>query len=259
MELSAADAQVFITTHSPHFIDVDHYSGIKVFRNGTEGTNITSSSFSSIIGSYNTAFAKKITSEDQARAKLAIQLIPKFNELFFADKVVLVEGISDQACIEAYLRVSGRKPEFVRSGACILVCEGKSSLALLVLIARAFGIPHHVVFDCDANCDPNKSTEHIRDNDAIFSLLDLPKLEALPTGRILSKNVTAWLNQIDDVFEEQLGEHLESARQAGRDAVGNISSAKKHPIYISAATRDAWEKGQRFPVFEEIVSNMMGR
>ena len=257
MELTAGQAQVFVTTHSPYFIEVEHYNGIKMFRNTAAGVSITSSDFSKILVEYNAAFKKKLTDEDQARAKLAIQLQPKFNELFFAERLVFVEGISDQACIEAYLRVSGRKPEFQKSGACIIVCEGKSSLALLLMIAKSFAIPHHVIFDLDANCAPVHQAEHVRDNDAIFTLIGMPAMGAMPTSHIFTGAVTAWLNQIEDVFESQLGPHIDAVRQAGRDAVGNISNAKKHPIYLSAATREAWAKGEVFPTFKSVVDQIL--
>ena len=125
MELSAGDAQLFVTTHSPYFVDVEHYNGIKMFRNRAGVAESASSTFGTILDGYNRAFARPLRDEDQARTKLAIQTQPKFNEIFFADKVVLVEGISDLSCIESYLRLSGRKADFQRSGAAIVVCEGE--------------------------------------------------------------------------------------------------------------------------------------
>ncbi|WP_415404135.1 AAA family ATPase [Tateyamaria sp. SN3-11] len=131
MELSLGDAQVLVTTHSPYFIDVEHYEGIKMFRNGTGEAKATKSSFSSILTKYNAAFAKPLRDEDQARTKLAIQTQPKFNEVFFADKVVLVEGISDQACLETFLRLSEKsltsknreqRLSFVKAKAHLLLC-----------------------------------------------------------------------------------------------------------------------------------------
>ena len=180
MELSKGDAQVLITTHSPYFVEVEHFDGIKMFRNVSGSVSVSKSSFSNILSDYNTAFDKALHNEDQARTKLAIQTQPKFNEIFFAEKVVLVEGISDLACLEAYLRLSGKKSDFQKSGASIVVCEGKSSLALMLLIAKSFSIPCHVIFDCDSGYEekfrenPDKyqgaRNEHIRDNDAILEL-----------------------------------------------------------------------------------------
>ena len=112
--------------------------------------------------------------------KLAIQTQPKFNEVFFAERVVVVEGISDLACIEAYTRLPGKRSDFQKSRATIVVCEGKSSLALMILIMESFKFPYHAIFDCDSKYDekfkenPDRFwepyNEHIRDNNAILDL-----------------------------------------------------------------------------------------
>lgn len=257
MELSAGDAQVLITTHSPYFIDVEHYEGIKMFRNGSGQAKVTKSSFSSVLTQYNSAFAKPLKDEDQTRTKLAIQTQPKFNEVFFADKVVLVEGISDQACIETFLRLSEKKSDFQKSGTALVVCEGKSSLALMLLIAKDFEIPYHVVFDGDAGSDEKYHDAHLKDNDAIFVLAGHTALGALPTEHIFKPNLTAWTDTVEGVLEDEYGADSQTFNQAGRDAVGHLKNSKKNPIYIAAAMKAAWDGGRRFPILGRVVDNIL--
>lgn len=268
MELAAGDAQILLTTHSPYFIDVEFFDGIKVFRNSAGAATITSSSFLDVLNSYNTAFIKQpLQNEDQARTKLAIQTQPKFNEIFFAEHVVVVEGISDLACIEAYMRLSGKRSEFQKSGATIVVCEGKSSLALMILIMKSFKIPYHAVFDCDSEYDqkfkddPDRFreayNEHIRDNDAIIELSGHEKIASFPADHVLLPNVTGWRFNIEKTLEAEFGEDLEECLQAGRNAVGNLRNSKKHPLYIAAAMSCAWRKGKTFPVLQEVVNRIL--
>lgn len=257
MELSEGDAQVFITTHSPYFIDVDFYEGIKMFRYASGKATISKSSFNSILHKYNTAFDKKLNDEDQVRTKLAIQTQPKFNEIFFADKIVLIEGISDEACLETYLRLSGRRKEFQKSGAALLVCEGKSSLAIMLLIARDFKIPYYVVLDCDAHCEEKHKADHIRDNDAIFALADYAKLGKLPDSHIFEAALTGWHHDIEQVIEEEFGLETTKFNQAGRDAVGNLKSSKKNPLYIAAAMKCAWDDGRKFSVLDKVIDGIL--
>lgn len=123
-------------------------------RNSAGAATITSSSFSEVLDSYNAAFVKHLLrNEDQARTKLAIQTQPKFNEVFLPESVVVVEGISDLACIEAYARLSGKRADFQNSRATIVVCEGKSSLALMILIMKSFKFPYRAAFDCVSKYD----------------------------------------------------------------------------------------------------------
>lgn len=257
MELSAGDAQVLITTHSPYFIDVEHYEGIKMFRNHAGEAKAAKSSFSTILTEYNAAFAKPLKDEDQARTKLAIQTQPKFNEGFFADKVVLVEGISDQACLETFLRLSERKPEFQKSGTAFVVCEGKSSLALMLLIARHFGIPYHVIFDGDAGSDAKYHAAHIQDNDAIFVLAGHAPLGALPTDHVFKQNLAVWVDTIERVLEDEYAADSTTINQAGCDAVGHLKSSKKNPIYIAAAMKAAWDGGRSFPVLDSVINDIL--
>ncbi len=257
MELSSGDAQIFITTHSPYFVDVDHYEGIKMFRNSGGKATITNSTFDTILTGYNEAFTRPLRDEDQVRTKLAIQTQPKFNEIFFADKVVLVEGISDEACFETFLRLSGRKPDFQKSGAALVVCEGKGSLAIMLLIAKDFDIPFHVVFDCDSNCKEQYVEEHIRDNDAILTLAGSVALRAFPPSHILSAELSAWHHEIEQVLEDEFAGDSVAFNQAGRDAVGNLKSSKKNPLYIAATMKAAWDKGRRFPVIDQVVTEIL--
>jgi len=267
MELSAGDAQVLITTHSPYFVDVEHFDGIKMFRNVSGSVSISKSSFLSILNDYNAAFDKVLHNEDQARTKLAIQIQPKFNEIFFAEKVILVEGISDLACLEAYLRLSGKRSKFQKSGASIVVCEGKSSLALMLLIAKSFSIPFHVIFDCDSGYEAKYQentekyrqacNEHIRDNDAILELAGHAKLGQFPGGHIFKGNLTAWHIDIENMLEQEFGASSVGFHQAGRNAVGNLRNSKKHPLYVSASMSSAWDSGRKFPVLEKVVNALL--
>lgn len=267
MELSKGDAQVLITTHSPYFVDVEHFDSINVFRNVSGSASISKSSFSSILDNYNAAFEKDLHNQDQARTKLAIQTQPKFNEIFFAEKVVLVEGISDLACIEAYLRLSGKKADFQKSGSTIVVCEGKSSLALMLLITKAFCIPYHVIFDCDSGYEtkyqedqPKYQTarnEHIRDNDAILSLAGYSKLGKFPDTHIFQDDLTGWHFDIETMLKEEFGSESERCHQAGRNAVGNLRGSQKHPLYVAASIAAAWDAGRKFPVLEKVVDTLL--
>jgi hypothetical protein len=256
-DLSKGDAQVLVTTHSPYFIDVDHYEGIKMFRSHLGETRITKSSFSSVLASYNAAFGKPLNDEDQVRTKLAIQTQPKFNEVFFADKVVLVEGVSDQVCLETFLRLSGKSMNFKKAGASIIVCEGKSSLALMLLMVRDFEIPFHAVFDCDAGKDERYQYEHRRDNNSIFSLLDLPEVDGFLDSHLFRHNVTAWRDDIEAALEEEFGDQVERYRQIGRNAVGNLRGSTKNPLYIAAAMSAAWRDGVRFEMLDHVISNAL--
>lgn len=258
MALAQQKTQVFLTTHSPYFVDVEFYEGIKLFQKTQNGAIPRGAFFQDIIHGYKTAFPKPLRNDDQLRAKLAIQAQPKYNEIFFAEKIVLVEGISDKACLETYLRLSGQHERFLRSGTSILVCEGKSSLAFMLLIASRFHIPRHVIMDCDGQeQEPNKRSKHIADNNAIFGMIGRAQEADMPIAHTLEKGLTAWRHTIEEVLETEFGDHLEACKNAGSLAVGQLGGSSKNPVFVAAAMAHAWEEGVRFPVLSKVVNNIL--
>jgi putative ATP-dependent endonuclease of OLD family len=266
-ELSQGDAQVFITTHSPYFVDVDYFDGIKMLRNTSGTASVFKSKFEDILSQYNDAFKKDLANVVQTKAKLAIQIQPKFNEIFFADRVVLVEGISDQASLETYLHLSGRKSEFRKSGNAIIVCEGKSSLALMLLISKSFNIPYHVIFDCDSKYqklfekDADKyrrpRDEHIRDNAAILMLAGHAKLDTFPDDHIFKENLTAWHDDIEQTIEAEYDVSKDRFLEEGIAAAGQLRGSKKNPLFIAASMSAAWDGGIRFRALSQVVEAIL--
>lgn len=257
MEMSSGDTQIFCSTHSPYFIDVEHYDGIKMFRNDGSGALITSSKFAEILEEYNAAFNKPLQNDAQIKTKLSLQMLPKYNELFFSDKVVLVEGISDQACLEAFLRLSGRKQEFQRSGSSIIVCEGKSSLVMMLIIAKKFRIPFHVVFDCDSDCDEQNKNEHLRDNNALLSISGHDVIQNFPMDNLTYPNLTAWLNAIEGMLHNELGDDKDGVLETARNATGQLKSCTKYPLFVAHVMSEGWSKGKTFPLLNDLVDRVL--
>ena len=83
--------------------------------------------------------------------------------MFFAPKIVFVEGYEDYAILESYLRETDRFIEFLKNGCHIVVTEGKPKMPLLVALARGFGIYTYCLFDFDMNNPPkDRQNDDIR-------------------------------------------------------------------------------------------------
>ena len=65
-------AQVLITTHSPNFVNVEHYEGIGRFSNADGELVVSSSTFDELWNSYNEVFSKPLAPNDEERAQLQI-------------------------------------------------------------------------------------------------------------------------------------------------------------------------------------------
>ena len=120
--------QVMITTHSPIFIDVSkpHTTIIRVEKN--EGAT-------KIFSTEKTQFSDK----ERERLQMIRNCHPTINEFFFANKVILVEGDTEQVTF------SQVKEERVT----IINCRGKANIPMFEKILNHFGVEYIAVHDLD--------------------------------------------------------------------------------------------------------------
>jgi len=147
--------QAVITTHSPYFIDLEFLEGIYLIRKNNKGTyvkNLNKNSLAQFCQS------KGVT---KANADTIIPFYSKsatFNILkgFFAKKVVLVEGMTEELALPIYLERLGL--DVLEKGIDIIGVGGKGELAKWWRFFTAFKIPCYVCFDNDAK-DDNESNK----------------------------------------------------------------------------------------------------
>ncbi|MEJ5265768.1 MAG: AAA family ATPase [Bacteroidales bacterium] len=142
--------QVVITTHSPYFIDLEFLEGIYLVRKDSEGTYVKNLNKNSLAEFCQSKGAKK------ANADTIIPFYYKsatFNILkgFFAKKVILVEGMTEELALPIYLERLGL--DVLEKGIDIIGVGGKGELAKWWRFFTAFEIPCYVCFDNDAKDD----------------------------------------------------------------------------------------------------------
>ncbi len=257
-QLSKGQAQIILTTHSPYFVDVSSLTGLRKTQNHKGFTETHGGSIEAITEAYNTHFDDAERKIEALRAKLSIQMQPKTNEIFFSDYVVLVEGVSDQACIYSYLSLSDKLKTFQRRGCNIVEAGGKSPIIMLQLLARQFSIPYYLVFDCDGQeLDAGKRTRHSKDNLTAFGLVGHKTANAFPQDDVYNERFTAWKTNIEDAMDEDLGALREECLEAGRRAAGHLKDCRKNPIFIAAMMQVAWDKGCRFERLGTMVDKII--
>lgn len=126
--------QVIYTTHSPHFVAVPEYADVLLVRRDNVGTYTRQSSFRS-----DTKWAEKLRKE----------MDPERSELFFARKLLLVEGDTEKLSYPEY--AAKLKLDLDRVGATIVEVQGKRNLREFAELAVSFRIPTGVVYDKDSS------------------------------------------------------------------------------------------------------------
>jgi len=159
------DWQVFMTTHSPYFVNPfeDHTTIVRLERlGGSDGAPIAPMTYRS----------DSIAFEGDEKQRLqALQHIdPSFAEVFFGSYPVLVEGDTEHA---AFVAAIVEKEQELMDRATVIRARGKAILVPLIKVLRHFKIGFGIVHDCDppfkANGDKNGMwTENTKIRNAIM-------------------------------------------------------------------------------------------
>jgi len=134
--------QVIYTTHSPHFVAVPDYDQVALVRKNHGGTYVTLS---------------HLPVDEKRKEKLLKELDPERNELFFATRILFVEGDTEKLAFPEYARRLGL--DLDKAGASIVEVGGKRNLLEFAEIARSFQIPFGVVYDEDSSEIRDKNEE----------------------------------------------------------------------------------------------------
>lgn len=147
-ELSATpQTQVLAATHSPYFLEPDQFESIRRITLRDERSQLNAT----------TLLRVGVLSErtdQQIRKALQREIARSASEAFFAEAVVLVEGATDKAVIEAI--AFARSTPLDEHGIEVVDCGGSGSAHLLYCILTELGIPTYVVLDADRDGAPRK-------------------------------------------------------------------------------------------------------
>lgn len=155
-------AQVICTTHSPVFLNLaDRHDGIVILRK-QERRSVPVQRSDDIFGS---------TQRDRREwLRMILNFDPAVSEVFFAKRVVLVEGDTEIAAIEAIAERLFHTDELARARyldrrrqVAIVNCRGKWTIPAIQDVLNAFSIPYHVVHDEDDDDGPRAANQDILD------------------------------------------------------------------------------------------------
>jgi putative ATP-dependent endonuclease of OLD family len=145
-ELADQGNQVFYTTHSSEFVSLPDYETLNVVRKKVgEGTTISQ------------VKSLAIPPASKEELKLLTQFDTQRNELFFARKVLLVEGEHERVVLPHLFAL--KDIDINEKGISIIDTRSKENLEFFIKVLKAFLIPFIVLHDEDRNAN-NYSTYH---------------------------------------------------------------------------------------------------
>lgn len=156
VSLSESQKQVLLCTHASTLIDVERYSSICIVKkdNEAEGTKICQFT------------GELFTGDSKKDFNLAYWLNPDRSELFFAKKVVLVEGPTDKTVIPLLAKRLG----IFRYDVTLVDCGSKTAIPLYARLLNNFSISYIAVYDKD--CQLHKNSQAINSANQATDLIE---------------------------------------------------------------------------------------
>jgi predicted ATP-dependent endonuclease of OLD family len=180
--------------------------------------------------------------------------------MFFASRLVLVEGKEDLAYITTYLNLMNLWGDFRSIGCYIVPADGKSSMIQPFALALALKIPVYVVFDSDGD-KPDKNgskAKHKSDNDALLKLRGIANPDAFPADTFWANGATMWNSEIQKVVATEIG--IDDWRTYSNQAdcrYDNAGDLQKNTLHISTCLTAAWDAGKRSASLEKLCRSLI--
>lgn len=260
-ELTRAQSQIIVCSHSPHFIPGDDVASVRVVREegSPPASKVKSLTYAELSKKLADAGGKHLK-EQGILAKLYPAVRPETSEMFFCRNLVLVEGIEDVAYLTTYIHLLDKVGDFRRNGFHIVPVNGKSELLQPVAIADLLGIPVFVI--CDADTDKTKEHEivkHRKDNSALLKLLGYGDHSEWPDKTIAEPRLRMWQTNLTDVIENELGDEWKKHVDAAAAYYGNPGGLIKNPLAISRALESAWNAGVKSESLVTLISDILAQ
>ncbi len=254
--------QIIYATHSEKFINMSDFHIARIIKNELKDEKTVNSVSGITISECSRGIAETFghqnpMSDDAFCAKLHI-FTREVCEAFFSKKIILVEGVTDKATLEAAYKI--RKRDIHQEAISIIAVKGKANLDKPYFIFSKLGIPTYVIFDNDRPIDETKFTPKekqgiIKKNNAPQKILGVEELIDWPIG--CHKNFCAFDHDLETYLKTVLGDLYDSLFdeistywQLGRDDI------KKTPAALSGLFLKAKTLDYTFPIFDEIIERI---
>jgi len=175
--LADSGLQVIYTTHERSFINISDFESIHIVRKEEEETKVYSGISLSMVSQFD-------------EVKLASKFNEYINEVFFADKVVLVEGFSDKVACQLALEKLGIDIDLKNIS--IIECGSKTAIEPIARILKHYNINTYALFDADALTEISNLQQLLGTNNV---LIQEPDLEGMLGRNRLGLNQNEKLNK----------------------------------------------------------------
>lgn len=268
-KLSENNAQIIVTTHSPHFVSGKNFESVRLVRreDANNSASIRQYGFDEIAKRFAEVVREDLKPGSATFTKLHQALQPALNEMFFTQRLVLVEGLEDVAYIYSWMILTERWERFRTTGCHVVPVNGKSEMIRPLIIAQGLKIPTFTIFDADGDkiLKPENRTKHHRDNAALLRLLGGDENDLFPTGPVWGDRFVAWPSDLGHFVETEFIVSLGVQGNLKFDALKGKANAEcgfagdlgKNVIYIGALLSLLKEEGASSGCLDQLCEKII--
>lgn len=249
--------QIISVTHSPLFVSLPRFGEVRILKRHPERpsettlSQVTLKECSEALAAY--AGAVSPWRVDTIAAKLHI-FSSELCEGFFANKVVLVEGASDRAFLEAAYMQKERSP--IEEGISILSCEGKTNIVTPAFIFDRLKIPTYVVIDNDSNHKGTKDEEKsVRFNRMLQKICGIDDRNIVDWPVCCEARFASWDQDMEHYLKlKSQGKYDEAVRKAKKYYELTDKSSIKLPAIASTVLTHLFAEKVLFPELDDLIN-----
>lgn len=252
---TGTSVQVVYCTHSPHFVGVDRFDEVRVFRrSGVAGeglpkvTKVSATTMQTVAERIASAKAETgLVTASGLRARLVPIMTQETSEAFFADLAVLVEGDGDRAAILGSAARLGIDLE--GDGVAVIPCSSKHNVLTFAALLRELEVTTYCMWDGDLG--KGKAEE----NEALLRMVDQHPVAFPPTT--VASTFACFNTILEDTLKSEIGADLfvQCLTQAkAQFGMSGRKDAIKNPHILATVLTMAAEAGMRSETLEAIVT-----
>jgi predicted ATPase len=261
VDLSTQNSQVLVSTHSPTFVGGEVFEDVRVVRKATGSSRsmVKQAKYEKVAVRIASATERPCQKRQGMAAILHRTLQRDLNEIFFANRFVLVEGVEDAAYMSAYMHLSGRYEAFRRAGLMLIAAHGKSQMLEPLAVALEMELSGLLVFDADGyEDDPQARRKHEFDNLGLLRALGVSDPHAFPAQTLWGDRCVVWPDRLSDLVEAEIGSELWShSRQQADERWGHAGNLHKNPLHIGSTLHLAWDAGGRSQSLDRLCEKIL--
>jgi putative ATP-dependent endonuclease of OLD family len=252
--------QVIYATHSPYFVDLHRFDQVRIARKprveGHTAPRCVMSQYSLDEAARALAGITQKRAEDFTRDSFRARLLPVMttavNEGFFANTVVVVEGLSDVGVL--WRLQSILEQQWSALSVAVVPALGKENLDRPVVVFRGLQIPTYFIFDADRRHQGRSDELATAKRNSRYLRLAGATVESFPDTQVHDL-WAVYSHDIETLIKEAVGQPFDAIAQKAVDELryDGVAELMKNTEGAARLIELVYRSGHTVPILEEII------